>query len=119
MNNKFFNVGAKYDQPSGPGAGRLPPRENSQARVKQPATKINLDGVEYIRKDVVDSGEYRSSKASVPRYPANPFGEANSTRVAAVSTGRKMMPEREGAFSIDSHKNYSEGNRSETRPFRS
>ena len=29
------------------------------------------------------------------------------------------MREREGAFSIDSHKNYSEGNRSETRPFKS
>lgn len=83
------------------------------------ATKINLNGVEYVRKDAVDKYCSEKNRGSVPRYPVNPFGEANSARGAAVSTGPKLMREREGAFSIDSHKNYSEGNRSETRPFRS
>ena len=61
MSNKFFNVGAKQlDQTSGfsLGANKFPPREKSPARVVPKADlRINLNGVEYVRKDAVDSGE--------------------------------------------------------------
>ena len=97
-----------------PRRDRSPPTEGAQ-------TKIILNGVEYIKRSAVDNGEYRSDRdACSDRQPQgsinrHAFGETNSAR-GAISAGPKgLLREREGAFSIDSHKNYSEANRADSR----
>ena len=129
MSNKSF--GANRFQPIGLGFSRFQRQANSPVQnppkgLSVMPTKMHINGVEYVRNDRPDSGQYRSEKNSLVRNQliANGqchnygFKDTNSARGAAVSTGPKNFREREGAFSIDSQKNYSEGNRSESRPFK-
>jgi hypothetical protein len=80
-----------------------------------------LNGVEYIKKSAIDNGRYpRSDHDSHSDRKA--FGSVSSisARGEALSNALKI-PDREGIFDVDSHRNYSEANHkihsSQGKPF--